>query len=70
LTARLITRHMLTFSLASAGLGAAAAFIGFYCAYRFDLPLGPTEVAVASLVLVAVAAAGVARRAVSRWQAA
>ncbi len=35
--------RMLTFSLTSAGLGAATAFAGFYCAYRFDLPLGPAE---------------------------
>jgi ABC-type Mn2+/Zn2+ transport system permease subunit len=68
LTARLMTRHMLTFSLVAAGLGAATAFVGFYCAYRFDLPLGPAEVAVASLVLVIVAAAGAIRQAVDRWR--
>jgi len=62
LTARLLTRHMLTFSLAAAGLGAAAAFGGFYCAYRFDLPLGPTQVAVASVVLMVVELAQVAYR--------
>jgi ABC-type Mn2+/Zn2+ transport system permease subunit len=45
---------MLTFSLTSAGFGALTAFAGFYCAYRFDLPLGPTEVVLACLVLVAV----------------
>jgi len=55
LTARLVTRHMLAFSLASAAIGAVTAFVGFYCAYRFDLPLGPAEVAVASLVLAVVA---------------
>ena len=54
LTARLVTRHMLAFSLASAAIGAVTAFVGFYCAYRFDLPLGPAEVAVASLVLAVV----------------
>ena len=54
LTARLVTRHMLAFSLASAAIGAVTAFVGFYCAYRFDLPLGPAEVAVASLVLALV----------------
>jgi ABC-type Mn2+/Zn2+ transport system permease subunit len=53
-TARLITRRMLTFSLTAAGLGAVTAFAGFYCAYRFDLPLGPAQVVLASLVLVAV----------------
>jgi ABC-type Mn2+/Zn2+ transport system permease subunit len=51
LTARLVTRHMLAFSLASSAIGGLSSFAGFYCAYRFDLPLGPAEVAVASLVL-------------------
>jgi ABC-type Mn2+/Zn2+ transport system permease subunit len=51
LTARLITRHMLTFSLVAAALGAATAFAGFYLAYRWDLPLGPTEVSLAIVVL-------------------
>jgi len=64
LTARLITRRMITFSLVAAGLGAATAFTGFYCAYRFDLPLGPAEVAVASVALVAVAVVDAARRTV------
>jgi ABC-type Mn2+/Zn2+ transport system permease subunit len=54
LTARLLTRRMLTFSLTAAGLGATTAFAGFYCAYRFDLPLGPAEVVLASLVLAVV----------------
>jgi ABC-type Mn2+/Zn2+ transport system permease subunit len=57
LTARLVTRHMIAFSLASAAIGAVTSFVGFYCAYRFDLPLGPAEVAVASLVLAVVGAA-------------
>jgi len=68
LTARLVTQRMLTFSLVAAGLGAVTAFVGFYCAYRFDMPLGPAEVAVASLVLVAVAAAGAVRHAADRWR--
>ncbi len=59
LTARLFTRHMLAFSLASAIIGGVTSFSGFYCAYRFDLPLGPAEVAVAS---VALALAGAANR--------
>jgi ABC-type Mn2+/Zn2+ transport system permease subunit len=69
LTARLVTQRMLTFSLVAAGLGASTAFVGFYCAYRFDTPLGPAEVAVASLVLVTVAATGAIRQAVDRWRA-
>lgn len=54
LTARVMTHRMLTFSLTAAGLGAITAFAGFYCSYRFDLPLGPAEVALASLVLAMV----------------
>jgi ABC-type Mn2+/Zn2+ transport system permease subunit len=59
LTARMFTRHMVAFSVASAIIGAVTSFAGFYCAYRYDLPLGPAEVAVASLAL---AVAGGANR--------
>jgi ABC-type Mn2+/Zn2+ transport system permease subunit len=69
-TAHLITRRMLTFSLTAAGLGASTAFAGFYCAYHFDLPLGPAEVALASLVLAIVALTRGLSRMVQRWQAA
>jgi ABC-type Mn2+/Zn2+ transport system permease subunit len=68
-TARLITRRMLTFSLTSAGLGAVTAFAGFYCAYRFDLPLGPAEVVLASLVLMAVWTVNRVYHLVGRWWA-
>ena len=64
LTARLLTRRMLSFSLAAAGIGGLTAFVGFYCAYRLDLPLGPAEVAVASVVLALVTAATM----VGRWR--
>ena len=70
LTARMLTRHMLTFSLTAASLGATTAFAGFYCAYRFDLPLGPAEVALASLVLATVAVTRGLSRVLGRWQAA
>ncbi len=56
LTARWMTRDMLTFSLVSAALGATASFVGFALAYRFDLPLGPAEVATASAMLALVSA--------------
>ncbi len=56
LTARLLTRRMLAFSLAASALGAAAAFVGFWAAYRWDLPLGPSQVATACVVLMAVGA--------------
>ena len=67
LTARLLTRHMVTFSLVAAGLGAVTAFVGFYIAYRFDLPLGPTDVTLAIVVLLFVAVTGEAARSV-RWR--
>jgi ABC-type Mn2+/Zn2+ transport system permease subunit len=54
LTARLVTRRMLSFSLVAGALGAGAAAGGADCAYRFDLPLGPTDDALASGVLLAI----------------
>jgi len=45
------------------------AFAGFYCAYRFDLPLGPAEVVLASLVLVAVWTGNRVYHLVGRWWA-
>lgn len=56
LAARLVTRRMLAFSLVSSAIGALSAFAGFYFAYRYDLPLGPSQVASASVALVLVAA--------------
>ena len=69
LTARMLTRRMLTFSLTAAGFGAVTAFTGFYCAYHFDLPLGPAEVALASLVLALVTVIRGLSRVLGRWQA-
>ena len=71
LTVRLVTRRMLSFSVGSAALGAATAFVGFYCAYRFDVPLAPAEIGVAERC----AARGrlspsALRRVVARWRAA
>jgi ABC-type Mn2+/Zn2+ transport system permease subunit len=66
LTARLLTRRMLSFSLASAAIGGAAAFGGFYCAYRMDLPLGPAEVALASLMLLVAGVTSWVRRGAAR----
>ena len=57
LTARFFTRHMVSFSIASAAIGGLTAFVGFYSAYRYDLPLGPAEVSVAIGLLVVVGAA-------------
>jgi len=66
LTARLLTRRMLTFSIVASLIGGVTAFAGFYCAYRFDLPLGPAEVALASIVLMVVALATAGQRALRR----
>lgn len=66
LTARLVTRRMLTFSLASAAFGGLSAFWGFYLAYAFDLPLGPAQVALACVVLLLVSAATGARHLLQR----
>jgi len=66
LTARLVTRHMVSFSLVSAAIGAVTAFVGFYCAYRYDLPLGPAEVAATSALLVLVGAGVGLRRTIQR----
>jgi len=68
LTARMLTRRMLTFSLIAACLGAMTAFAGFYCAYRFDLPLGPAEVALASLVLAMVTTTRGLSRMLGKWR--
>jgi ABC-type Mn2+/Zn2+ transport system permease subunit len=65
LTARLITRRMLTFSIASALIGAVTAFVGFCAAYRYDMPLGPAEVAVTAAVLLAVGGAVRLRQAIT-----
>ena len=54
LTARLLARRMLAFSFAASALGATTAFAGFWAAYRWDLPLGPSQVAVACVALIAV----------------
>ncbi len=69
LTARLLTRRMLSFSLVAAAIGGAAAFGGFYCAYRMDLPLGPAEVALASLMLIVVGTASMIRQGAARLRA-
>jgi len=69
LTARLMTHRMLTFSLVAAAIGGAAAFGGFYCAYRIDLPLGPAEVALASLALLVIGGASLIRGGLARSRA-
>jgi ABC-type Mn2+/Zn2+ transport system permease subunit len=70
LTARLLARRMASFALLASSVGALTAFVGFWAAYRLDLPLGPAEVAVAGLALAAVGAGrGLVRAAGTRREA-
>jgi ABC-type Mn2+/Zn2+ transport system permease subunit len=62
LAARVLTRRMLSFSITAAVIGGVCAFTGFCLAYRYDMPLGPAEVAVACSVLLAVGAGTWLRR--------
>lgn len=54
LTAHLFARTMRQFSLAACGIGGAASMAGFYIAYRWDYPVGPTDVALLGLIYGAV----------------
>jgi ABC-type Mn2+/Zn2+ transport system permease subunit len=48
LAAYRIVRGVLPLCAVSSLLGMVSAFIGFYLSYRYDLPLGPTDVVVAA----------------------
>jgi ABC-type Mn2+/Zn2+ transport system permease subunit len=51
LTAYLFARTMRQFALAASLIGGASALAGFCLAYRWDLPVGPTDVALLGLIL-------------------
>lgn len=51
IAARMITRGIFPFCLVSSVIGVIAAFLGFYISYRFDLPTGPTDVALLCVIL-------------------
>lgn len=57
LTAHLFSRNMRQFSLLASSVGGLTAVTGFALAYRWDLPVGPTDVALLG-VLYAVAFVG------------
>jgi ABC-type Mn2+/Zn2+ transport system permease subunit len=44
LTAHLFARNMRQFTALASLVGGAAAFLGFWIAYRWDMPVGPTDV--------------------------
>ena len=57
-----VVHGVLPLCIASSVLGAVSAFAGFYISYRYDLPLGPTDVVVASVWLALATAYRIARR--------
>jgi ABC-type Mn2+/Zn2+ transport system permease subunit len=50
LTAHLFARNMRQFALIASAVGGLTAFVGFCLAYRWDLPVGPTDVALLGVV--------------------
>jgi len=50
LTAHLFAANMRQFTVLASLLGGASAFIGFCIAYRYDLPVGPADVALLGMV--------------------
>jgi ABC-type Mn2+/Zn2+ transport system permease subunit len=50
LTAHLFARTMRQFVLLAPLFGGVAAFIGFWLAYQWDLPVGPTDVVLLGLL--------------------
>jgi len=50
LTAQLFARNMRQFMILASVLGGATAFIGFWMAYQWDLPIGPTDVVLLGVI--------------------
>jgi len=50
LTAHAISRNMRQLMALSSGIGGAAALLGFFFAYKWDLPVGPTDVVLLGLL--------------------
>jgi ABC-type Mn2+/Zn2+ transport system permease subunit len=44
LTAHLFAHNMRQFTILSSLVGGAVAFLGFWIAYQYDFPVGPTDV--------------------------
>jgi len=64
LTARLFARTMRQFALLASALGGVTALTGFCLAYRWDLPVGATDVALLGAIY---ALGALARRVAARW---
>lgn len=52
LTAHLFARNMRQFALIASVLGGITSFVGFCLAYRWDIPVGPTDVALLGVIYV------------------
>ena len=50
LTSHLFARTMRQFTLAASLLGGASSFVGFWFAYAYDLPVGPTDVVLLGVI--------------------
>jgi zinc/manganese transport system permease protein len=53
LTAHLMANNMRQFTVLASMIGGIAAFFGFYIAYRWDLPVGPTDVVLLGVLYAA-----------------
>jgi ABC-type Mn2+/Zn2+ transport system permease subunit len=54
LTVRLFARNMRQFTIISSIVGGVASFVGFWIAYQWDWPVGPTDVVLLGVVFAAV----------------
>jgi ABC-type Mn2+/Zn2+ transport system permease subunit len=50
LTVRLFARNMQQFTIVASIVGGVASFLGFWIAYRWDLPVGPTDVVLLGVI--------------------
>jgi ABC-type Mn2+/Zn2+ transport system permease subunit len=50
LSAHLVARNMRQFALTASAIGGVSALVGFAIAYRWDYPVGPTDVALLGVV--------------------
>ena len=53
LTAQMFAKNMRQLTIFASVFGGAAAFIGFWLAYQWDLPVGPTDVALLGIIYAA-----------------
>jgi len=53
LTAHLFSRTMRQFTAFASLIGGVAAFLGFWIAYRWDMPVGPTDVVLLGIIYAA-----------------